>query len=170
MSTPTRPPRRGGARLRGGENERPPPTRWPRTTPRRTRGGRARRWCSGPYGPGPLGQLSVLSIFHSKSVLYGVFVCAGRLTSQNGGFRPGQKEAGRGEPSGRQERVDGPGPPGAVKRPQQFFPIVNRVCVGPVYGRAGRLTYKNGGFRPGRADARRKQPRGTARASEGGLS
>ena len=37
------------------------------------------------------GRLSALSIFYSKSVLYGVFVRhVGRLTAQNGGFRPGQ--------------------------------------------------------------------------------
>ena len=48
-------------------------------------------------------------------------------------------------------RIDGgggPGPPGAVKRPSAF-PIANRVCMGLLFGRAGRLTYKNGGFRPG---------------------
>jgi hypothetical protein len=44
------------------------------------------------------GWLRVLSLFHSKSVcmalLYG---CAGRLTSKNGGFRPGQMLNGYGE-------------------------------------------------------------------------
>jgi hypothetical protein len=39
--------------------------------------------------PGPLGRLSALSVSHSKSVLYGVFVWARRtLNSENGSFRP----------------------------------------------------------------------------------
>ena len=40
------------------------------------------------------------------------------------------------------------GPSGAVKRPQRF-PYVNRVTMVLLDGRAGRLTAKNGGFRPG---------------------
>jgi hypothetical protein len=45
-------------------------------------------------------------------------------------------------------RANGPGRPGAVKRPSRF-PYVNRFCMELLYGRAGRLTTKNGGFRPG---------------------
>ena len=41
-----------------------------------------------------------------------------------------------------------PGRPGAVKRPSRF-PYENPFCMGLLYGRAGRLTAKNGGFRPG---------------------
>jgi hypothetical protein len=43
-----------------------------------------------------------------------------------------------------------PRPPGAVKRPSRSsaFSIVNRCCMALLYGRAGRLTAKNGGFRP----------------------
>ena len=37
-----------------------------------------------------------------------------------------------------------PGPDGAFKRPA--FPTVNRFSMAPLYGRAGRLTAKNGGF------------------------
>jgi hypothetical protein len=40
--------------------------------------------------------------------------------------------------------------PGAVDAPLAFS-YVNRFCMGLVYGRAGRLTAKNGGFRPRRA-------------------
>jgi hypothetical protein len=43
----------------------------------------------------------------------------------------------------------GPGPPGAVKRPHAAFSDINRVSMALLYGRAGRLTAKNGGFRPG---------------------
>ena len=35
------------------------------------------------------------------------------------------------------------------------FPIVNRFSVAVLYRRAGRLTAKNGGFRPGQSAARR---------------
>ena len=44
------------------------------------------------------GRLSALSsVSHSKSVLYGaLYGRAGRLTAQNGGFRPGQTGAIRG--------------------------------------------------------------------------
>ena len=43
-------------------------------------------------GPGPLGWLSAPSVFLCKPVFYGAFVSgrAGRLTAENGGFRPGQ--------------------------------------------------------------------------------
>ena len=37
-------------------------------------------------GPGVLGRLKILRIFHSKSVVYG----AGPLTAKHGGFWPGQ--------------------------------------------------------------------------------
>ena len=41
-----------------------------------------------------LGQLSTLSVFHSEPDLYGdLYVRGGRLTAQNGGFRPGQMES-----------------------------------------------------------------------------
>ena len=30
-----------------------------------------------------------------------------------------------------------------------MFPIVNRLCVALLYGRPGRVTVQNGGFRPG---------------------
>jgi hypothetical protein len=44
--------------------------------------------------PGPPGRLSVFSVSRSKSVCYGTFVWAvgraGRLTTNNVGFRPGQ--------------------------------------------------------------------------------
>ena len=40
------------------------------------------------------------------------------------------------------------GPPRGGQAPPAF-PIVNQVCVGILYGRAGRLTAKNSGFRPG---------------------
>jgi hypothetical protein len=42
----------------------------------------------------------------------------------------------------------GPGPPKAVKHPHRS-PQLNRFCMAALYGRAGRLTAKNGGFRPG---------------------
>jgi hypothetical protein len=47
------------------------------------------------------------------------------------------------------ESDSGPAPLGAGKR--LFFPDVNRFCMALLYGRAGRLTAKNGGFRPGQS-------------------
>jgi hypothetical protein len=44
--------------------------------------------------------------------------------------------------------LEGSGPPGAFKR-SFAFSLVNRFCMGLLYGRAGRLTAKNGGFRSG---------------------
>ena len=47
-------------------------------------------------GPGPPGVVNALSVSHSRSLFYALFCMAllyaraGRLTSQNGGFRPGQ--------------------------------------------------------------------------------
>jgi hypothetical protein len=41
--------------------------------------------------PGPPGHVSALSVFHSKSICMGLlYGRAGRLTAENGGFRPGQ--------------------------------------------------------------------------------
>jgi hypothetical protein len=54
---------------------------------------------------------------------------------------------------------DGPGPPGAVKRPLAF-PIVNRVYMRLLYGRVGHLTAKNGDSWPGQG--RRRWRRGCA--------
>jgi hypothetical protein len=51
----------------------------------------------------------------------------------------------------------GPGPPGAVKRPQRFFLTVNRFCMVFLYGRAERLTAQNGGFRPRAERALRRE-------------
>jgi hypothetical protein len=51
------------------------------------------------YCLGPPGRLSALSVFLCKSVFYGAFVWAlsgsGRLTVQNGDFRPGQRMGSR---------------------------------------------------------------------------
>jgi hypothetical protein len=56
--------------------------------------------------------------------------------------------------------VDGPGPPRAFK--PFAFPTSNQCCVAFFYGRAGRLTAENGGFRPGQAwwrlSSRRRRP------------
>ena len=45
-----------------------------------------------------------------------------------------------------------PGLPGVVKLPSRFFLfIITRFCLALLYGHAGRLTGKTGGFRPRRA-------------------
>jgi hypothetical protein len=46
--------------------------------------------------------------------------------------------------------VDCPRPPGAVKRPSRSlaFSYENPFCMGLLYGRTGRLSAQNGGFRP----------------------
>jgi hypothetical protein len=60
----------------------------------------------------------------------------------------------------------GAGRPGAVKRPWRFS-YVNRFSMALLYGRAGRLTAENGGFRPGqwcsRARSRARSPAMCAR-------
>ena len=46
--------------------------------------------------------------------------------------------------------MHGPGSPGGGEAPLAF-PCVNRFCMGLLYGRAGRLNAKNGGFRRGQS-------------------
>jgi hypothetical protein len=71
---------------------------------------------------------------------------AGRLAAKNGGFRPGQSdEAPRREPHGL--CTHGTGPPERLSAISISY--VNWFCMGLLYGRAGRLTVENGGFRPG---------------------
>jgi hypothetical protein len=54
------------------------------------RDGNLRRDCRDDDCPGRWGRLSTLSVFLYKSVFYGAFGRAGRLTAKNGDFRPGQ--------------------------------------------------------------------------------
>ena len=49
-------------------------------------------------------------------------------------------------------------PPGAFKRPLAFS-YENPFCMGILYGRAGRLTVENGGFRPGQLGDHLVRPR-----------
>jgi hypothetical protein len=87
------------------------------------------------------------------ALLYGR---AGRLTAENGGFRPGQVEAEipsiAGNDNGFYLTVRArPGRLSALSVSQRFSMKIH-VVWGFLYGRAGRLTSLFGGFRPGQVE------------------
>ena len=47
----------------------------------------------------------------------------------------------------------GPSLPGTAARPSSILHSKIGICMGLLYGRAGRLTVKNGGFRTGQGRA-----------------
>ena len=96
------------------------------------------------------------------ALLYGR---AGRLTTKNGDSWPRQSSRSRSAICASCAKdlllKIRPGPPWGGYAPLAF-PIENQFCVAFLYGRAGRLTPQNGGFRPGQgaepADASEENP------------